>query len=46
MIADDLIKSLKSIQFKRFIDQLRIIKKNWMQSDNKKSMWENQKKIN
>jgi hypothetical protein len=30
MIADDLIKSLESIQFKRFINQLRMIKKNWM----------------
>ncbi len=28
MIADDLIKSLESIQFKRFINQLRMIKKN------------------
>jgi hypothetical protein len=27
MIADDLIKSLKSIQFKRFIDQLEMTKK-------------------
>jgi hypothetical protein len=27
MIADDLIKSLESVQFKRFIDQLRMIKK-------------------
>jgi hypothetical protein len=30
MIADGLIKSLESIQFKRFIDQLRMIKKDWM----------------
>jgi hypothetical protein len=37
MIADDLTKSLKFVQFKRFIDQLRMIKKNWM--------WENQKRI-
>jgi hypothetical protein len=27
MIADDLIKSLGSVQFKRFIDQLRMTKK-------------------
>jgi hypothetical protein len=37
MIADDLIKPLESIQFKRFIDYLRMIKKNWM--------WEDQKRI-
>jgi hypothetical protein len=30
MIADDLIKSLGSVQFKRFIDQLRMTKKGWM----------------
>jgi predicted transcriptional regulator len=30
MIADDLTKSLKSVQFQTFIDQLRIIKKSWM----------------
>jgi hypothetical protein len=33
MIADDLIKSLRSIQFKRFIDQLNMTKR--------KSTWEN-----
>ncbi len=35
MIADDLIKSLESVQFKRFVDQLRMIKK--------RSMWKNNK---
>jgi hypothetical protein len=30
MIADDLIKSLESVQFQRFIDQLKMIKKSWM----------------
>jgi hypothetical protein len=38
MIADDLIKSLESIQFKRFIDQLRMIKKNWMWKSNKRRL--------
>ncbi len=37
MIADGLTKSLESVQFKRFIDQLRMIKKNWM--------WEDQKRV-
>jgi hypothetical protein len=30
MIADNLIKSLRSVQFQRFIDQLRMAKKGWM----------------
>jgi hypothetical protein len=30
MIADGLIKSLRSVQFQIFIDQLKMIKKNWM----------------
>jgi hypothetical protein len=37
MIADDLIKSLESVQFKRFIDQLRMTIK-------KESMWKSNKK--
>jgi hypothetical protein len=30
MIADGLTKSLESVQFQRFIDQLRMVKKGWM----------------
>ncbi len=30
MIADGLIKSLESVQFQRFIDQLGMVKKGWM----------------
>jgi hypothetical protein len=37
MIADGFIKSLRSIQFKRFIDQLRMIKR--------KTMWKNNKEL-
>jgi hypothetical protein len=30
MIADGLIKSLESVQLKRFIDQLGMVTKGWM----------------